>query len=60
MKPRNIKALPVKTDGKEIGQGVFDLGIERDTEINGAMNRPLTPDQLASRWMCSAETIRSL
>ena len=24
------------------------------------MNRPLTPDQLASRWLCSAETIRSL
>jgi hypothetical protein len=35
MKPPTIKALPVKSDGKEIGQGVLDLGIEKDTEING-------------------------
>lgn len=35
MKPRTIKALPVKNDGEEITQGVLDLGIEKDTEING-------------------------
>lgn len=35
IKPRTIKALPVKNDGEEITQGVLDLGIEKDTEING-------------------------
>ena len=35
MKPHKIKMLSVKSDGKEIGQGVLDLGIEKDTEING-------------------------
>ena len=35
MKPRTIKTLPVKFDQKEIGQGVLDLGIEKDAEING-------------------------
>ena len=35
MKQRTIKALPVKSDQKGIGQGVLDLGIEKDAEING-------------------------
>ena len=35
MKLRTIKTLPVKDGGEEITQGVLDLGIEKDTEING-------------------------
>ncbi len=35
MKPIKINTLPAKAGKKEIGQGVLDLGIEKDTEING-------------------------
>jgi hypothetical protein len=35
MKPLAIKTLPIKSGQKEIGQAVLDLGIEKDTEING-------------------------
>ena len=35
MKSLKINKLPAKAGKKEIGQGVLDLGIEKDTEING-------------------------
>lgn len=35
MDPIKINALPAKTGGKEITQAKLDLGIEKDTEVNG-------------------------
>ena len=35
MKHIKINTLPARSGSKEIGQGVLDLGIEKDTEING-------------------------